>query len=113
MSGTESDNSSDDDVGDLIYYLVTRKVAVAILLGFLATHADASTIRSNSAKAEFKRLHPCPATGARNGPCGGYVIDHVKRSPAAVLMRSPFRFDLGCWGGRGLRIRRQFATDRN
>ena len=30
-----------------------------------------------SASAEFKRKHPCPATGYRYGPCGGYVIDHV------------------------------------
>jgi hypothetical protein len=21
--------------------------------------------------------HPCPATGAHSGPCGGYVVDHV------------------------------------
>jgi len=39
--------------------------------------ADATTIRSSSAKAEFKREHPCPANGAQSGPCGGYVIDHV------------------------------------
>jgi len=51
--------------------------ALAILLALLAAQADAGTIRSASAKAEFKRLHPCPATGARSGPCGGYVIDHV------------------------------------
>jgi hypothetical protein len=39
--------------------------------------AVGATSRSSSAKAEFKREHPCPATGARSGPCGGYVIDHV------------------------------------
>jgi hypothetical protein len=54
------------------------KIVAAILLGLLVAHsADARTIRSNSARAEFKRLHPCPTTGARSGPCGGYVIDHV------------------------------------
>jgi len=30
-----------------------------------------------SARVKFKREHPCPATGYRYGPCGGYVIDHV------------------------------------
>lgn len=33
--------------------------------------------RSAEAKAEFKRQHPCPATGRTKGPCPGYVIDHV------------------------------------
>jgi hypothetical protein len=51
--------------------------ALAILIAVLTAQVDAGTIRSNSAKAEFKREHPCPATGARSGPCGGYVIDHV------------------------------------
>ena len=37
----------------------------------------AERVRSRSAIAEFKRTHPCPANGARSGPCGGYVIDHV------------------------------------
>lgn len=46
-------------------------------LCLLAVQADAATLRSSSAKAEFKRTHPCPANGARSGPCGGYVIDHV------------------------------------
>jgi hypothetical protein len=43
----------------------------------LAPLADAAQVRSSSAKAEFKRTHPCPANGARSGPCGGYVIDHI------------------------------------
>jgi len=30
------------------------------------------------ATVEFKQEHPCPASGARKGPCKGYVIDHVK-----------------------------------
>ena len=35
-------------------------------------------VRSEAAKDDFKRVNPCPATGARSGPCPGYVIDHVK-----------------------------------
>jgi hypothetical protein len=56
---------------------VPLRVTLALLLGLLMAYADSRTIRSASDKAEFKRLHPCPVTGARNGPCGGYVIDHV------------------------------------
>lgn len=51
--------------------------ALAIALGLVLATADARAIRSSSAKATFKLSRPCPATGARSGPCGGYVIDHV------------------------------------
>ena len=33
--------------------------------------------RSSTAKQEFERTHPCPATGKTSGPCRGYVVDHV------------------------------------
>ena len=33
--------------------------------------------RSQAARAAFKREHPCPATHLPNGPCPGYIIDHV------------------------------------
>ena len=33
--------------------------------------------RSEQAKDEFKKSHPCPANGNTSGPCPGYVIDHV------------------------------------
>jgi len=51
--------------------------ATLLCLAFSLANADATIIRSSSAKATFKREHPCPATGARSGPCGGYVIDHI------------------------------------
>jgi hypothetical protein len=38
--------------------------------------------RSRAATDEFKREHPCPATGASRGPCRGYVIDHIR--PLAI-----------------------------
>ena len=44
----------------------------------IPTVADAQIKRSQSAKVEFKQAHPCPASGARKGPCKGYVIDHIK-----------------------------------
>jgi len=34
--------------------------------------------RSAAAKYEFKKSHPCPATGRSRGACPGYVIDHIK-----------------------------------
>jgi hypothetical protein len=34
--------------------------------------------RSARAKTEFRRSHPCPATGRTKGACPGYVIDHIK-----------------------------------
>jgi hypothetical protein len=53
-------------------------VSLAVLLALVcAAPAEARTKRSQSAKVEFKREHPCPATGATKGPCKGYVIDHV------------------------------------
>jgi hypothetical protein len=33
--------------------------------------------RSQQAKQEFKREHPCPSTGKSSGACAGYVVDHV------------------------------------
>lgn len=44
----------------------------------MAAPAEARLKRSQSAKVEFKAEHPCPANGARKGPCKGYVIDHVR-----------------------------------
>ena len=41
------------------------------------THAEARLKRSQSAKAEFKQQHPCPAAGSTNRPCKGCVIDHI------------------------------------
>jgi len=33
--------------------------------------------RSEHAKNEFKKSHPCPSTGKSSGSCPGYVIDHT------------------------------------
>lgn len=54
------------------------KVASRIFLALALTFPSvAGSKRSQSAKVEFKQHNPCPATGARNGPCKGHVIDHV------------------------------------
>lgn len=33
--------------------------------------------RSVSAKAEFRRSHPCPSTGRTSGACRGWEVDHI------------------------------------
>lgn len=61
--------------------ILGTKVAlwVCILtLGCLSPQAQARTKRSQTAIVEFKKVQPCPATGATKGPCKGYVIDHIK-----------------------------------
>ena len=54
-----------------------RRLVILIALCAFSCFATAAAIRSSGAKAEFKREHPCPATGGRSGACGGYVIDHI------------------------------------
>ena len=55
----------------------TSLVMLAVL-GMACSPATARTHRSHVARAEFKRMHPCPATGQARGACPGYVIDHIK-----------------------------------
>ena len=33
--------------------------------------------RSEKAKHDFQKSHPCPSTGRSSGGCPGYVVDHV------------------------------------
>jgi len=62
---------------DDIASLPLQQVVVAIIFATLLSAADGRVIRSNSAKAQFKAAHPCPATDRHSGACPGYVIDHV------------------------------------
>jgi hypothetical protein len=34
--------------------------------------------RSSTARTEFKKASPCPATGSSSGACPGYIVDHVQ-----------------------------------
>lgn len=52
-----------------------RPLVAAILIGIVSI--SVAQPRSHSARAEFQRQQPCPATGERRGRCPGYVIDHV------------------------------------
>jgi hypothetical protein len=59
-----------------------------ILAGILVPAAIAEIHRSAQTRAEFKRLHPCPATGKVRGRCPGQVIDH-RHALCAGGMDSP------------------------
>ncbi len=54
-----------------------KKIILIVLLIVLNVCAFGKIHRSESAKNAFKREHPCPANGNRNGACPGYVIDHI------------------------------------
>lgn len=34
-------------------------------------------IRNPAARADFRKLHPCPETGLTAGACPGWVVDHI------------------------------------
>lgn len=50
---------------------------IALMVLFAASQSVWALPRSYAAKAEFKRLNPCPATAKKRGPCPGWEIDHV------------------------------------
>lgn len=53
-------------------------VAPLVIAALLSGCATVRTERSPQARAEFVRMHPCPATGQPRGACPGYVVDHIK-----------------------------------
>jgi hypothetical protein len=54
-----------------------RKSSLPLVLVLAISSGANAAHRSHSAKAAFRRAHPCPATGSPRGACPGYVIDHV------------------------------------
>ena len=60
---------------------------------------------STTAKHDFQKSHPCPATGKTSGACKGYVIDHVVPLNAAARMRRAT-----CSGRRSRRRRRRTGS---
>mgnify|MGYP000894803314 FL=1 len=52
-------------------------LAVVLLAGGVDASAAGRLHRNSAARRQFRRGHPCPATGRRAGPCPGYVIDHI------------------------------------
>jgi hypothetical protein len=39
--------------------------------------ASGDIYRSSRVRSAFQRIHPCPSTGLRIGPCAGWQVDHV------------------------------------
>ncbi|MEY2632215.1 MAG: hypothetical protein RIR00_869 [Pseudomonadota bacterium] len=56
-------------------YSYPAALVMALAVGFAPLLESAE--RSRAARAEFQRLHPCPANGERRGPCPGWWVDHV------------------------------------
>jgi 5-methylcytosine-specific restriction endonuclease McrA len=69
----------------------TLAALAALLLSLpsaaVACHGDAHPVardaagriqRDRAAVREFRRLHPCPATGRTAGACPGWEIDHIR-----------------------------------
>lgn len=66
----------DQGEGHGVAGMVRILVALAIFAIGTAGPAESKTHRSQAARAEFQRAHPCPANGATKGPCPGFVVDH-------------------------------------
>jgi hypothetical protein len=54
------------------------KFIVLLAACVMAQNAIARQERSEAAKNDFKKTHPCPSNGHHSGSCPGYVIDHIK-----------------------------------
>lgn len=52
-------------------------LAMAAALFGCAVNSYAKTERSQAAKNHFKHSNPCPSNGKNQGPCPGYIIDHI------------------------------------
>lgn len=52
-------------------------VALSAALALVQSSAASASERSRSARAEFVRQNPCPATGKSRGACPGWHVDHV------------------------------------
>lgn len=58
------------------HFLKTLALVPALLV--VGASVASTGARSSAARAEFKRLNPCPSTGLHRGACPGFVIDHVQ-----------------------------------
>jgi hypothetical protein len=52
-------------------------VSIAALYVSFSSNAEAVEPRSRTARAEFVKANPCPATGKPRGACPGWVVDHI------------------------------------
>lgn len=58
----------------LVHHLANLLGCATAVLLVATAHAAP---RSSTAVRQFKAQQPCPATGARRGPCPGYIVDHL------------------------------------
>lgn len=54
-----------------------KRMMIGLMLLCVWGMTEARQERSQAAKNDFKRSHPCPVNGSFRGPCPGYVIDHI------------------------------------
>lgn len=52
-------------------------LALVMALAALCPPVWANPERSRAVRAEFMRIHPCPATGRTRGACPGWQVDHI------------------------------------
>lgn len=52
-------------------------LCLVVVIGMLATPAEAKTPRSAAEVSAFKRHNPCPVTGRQRGACPGFEVDHI------------------------------------
>ena len=57
--------------------LLFRTILLSAFALSQAAPIEAKQYRSSAAVAEFKRINPCPTTGATKGRCAGWEVDHV------------------------------------
>jgi len=55
---------------------MTRTLLALSLAVVLGSAAYAASERSAGVARAFQRLHPCPSTGLRSGPCPRMIRDH-------------------------------------
>ena len=76
--GTRSTSTSTRSTSTSTRSTSTRTESVPVYSTSIERDSKGRIKRSQSAKHDFKLLHPCPATGSTSGSCRGYVIDHIK-----------------------------------
>lgn len=63
----------------IIALVAAISVAATAYAECIPARTSEGRIKRNSAQvAKFRRVNPCPSTGAPHGPCPGYVVDHIQ-----------------------------------
>jgi hypothetical protein len=55
-----------------------RAIAAVLAVLIAAPAAAGENYRDPAQVRAFRKAKPCPATGKPNGPCGGWVVDHIR-----------------------------------